>query len=400
MPALTKKKTKTAESLDVSSIQAKLQAGRQALINSLVERQPEVDLCATAMLAGEHVLFVGPPGSAKSAMLDGLLQLLPTASAFSILFTKFTTPEEVFGPISLQGLKEDKYRRITTNMLPDAHLAFCDEIFKASSAILNTLLRMLNERVFANGDGTFRSCPLLFCLAASNEWPNDDNGGKELGALFDRFLFRKEVKYVSKNGRKELLRRSVANDTCQPVYTDHLTPMEVQAAQQLAQQLPWSDQGKKILWEILEELRRNGIAAGDRRIYKAVKAARAYAFLQGSNEVKPEHLEVLAHVLWDDPTEQPKKCMEVVTRLANPLGQRTLELSQQAEEVGQQAEEQLKGCTALERDGIIEGVRVKLKEIQRELRILQDSPARNQALDLVDDIDKDWQYKSIHATRE
>src|SRR5437667_10497817 len=107
---------------------------------------------------------------------------------FTALLTKFTSPEELFGAISVQGLKEDKYRRVTTGKLPEAELAFLDEVYKASSAILNTLLRILNERVFENGDGTFVRVPLKLCVGASNEWPHSQEGGKELAALFDRFV--------------------------------------------------------------------------------------------------------------------------------------------------------------------------------------------------------------------
>ena len=114
-------------------------------------------------------------------------------SRFSLLLTKFTTREEVVGPISIRGLKEDRYRRVTAGKLPEAELAFLDELFKGSSAILNTLLKMLNERVFEN-DGATVPVPLKLCLAASNEWPQAYEGGKELNALFDRLLFRKAVR--------------------------------------------------------------------------------------------------------------------------------------------------------------------------------------------------------------
>jgi MoxR-like ATPase len=113
---------------------------------------------------------------------------------FSILLTKFSVPEEVFGPISLAALKEDRFRRVTAGRLPEAHLAFIDEIWKASSAILNTLLRMLNEGVFEN-DGEFARVPLRLCVAPSNEWPAAETG-KELRALLDRFLFRETVRPI------------------------------------------------------------------------------------------------------------------------------------------------------------------------------------------------------------
>jgi len=122
----------------------------------------------TALVAGEHLLLVSPPGCAKSLLLDSLLAAAG-GSKFSILLTKFTVPEEVFGPISLVGLKEDRFRRVTTGRLPEADFAFVDEVFKASSAILNTLLGILNERAFDAGDGVARPVRMVAksCCVAS-----------------------------------------------------------------------------------------------------------------------------------------------------------------------------------------------------------------------------------------
>jgi MoxR-like ATPase len=133
-------------------LQAKFAAARVELASSLIEREDEIDVVLTAPLAHEHVLLVGPPGCGKSLLLDSLLSWTG-GTKFSLLFTKFTCPEECFGPVSLMALKEDKYLRITTGKLPEANYAFHDEILKASSAILNTLLKILNERVYDAGDG-------------------------------------------------------------------------------------------------------------------------------------------------------------------------------------------------------------------------------------------------------
>jgi MoxR domain in the MoxR-vWA-beta-propeller ternary systems len=174
------------------TVQRKFAVARKEMGDALIERRGEVDVVLTGLICQEHPLLVGPPGTGKSLLLDSLLAWTGTAKRFTCLFSKFSTPEEVFGPISVAGLKADQYRRVTTDKLPEAHFAFLDEIFKASSAILNTMLRILNERTYENGDGTMRLCPLRLCVAASNEFPTDD-GGKELGALFDRFLLRKKV---------------------------------------------------------------------------------------------------------------------------------------------------------------------------------------------------------------
>src|SRR5215213_3644616 len=132
---------------------------RKELSSALIERDDEIDLVLTALLADEHVLLVGPPGCGKSLLLDSLLAWTG-GSKFSILFTKYTTPEEDVGPVSLVALKADKYVRVTAGKLPEAEYAFLDEVYKASSAILNVMLRLLNERTFDAGDGAVRKVPL------------------------------------------------------------------------------------------------------------------------------------------------------------------------------------------------------------------------------------------------
>src|SRR4051795_5053066 len=147
-------------------VQAKFATTRKELSAELIERDDEVDLVLTALVAQEHVLLVGPTGCAKSLLLDALMRGL-SGRRFSILLNRFTVPEEVLGPISVSGLKADVYRRVTAGKLPEADLAFLDEIFKASSAILNVLLKLLNERVHEVGDGTSVKVPLRLAVAAS-----------------------------------------------------------------------------------------------------------------------------------------------------------------------------------------------------------------------------------------
>jgi MoxR-like ATPase len=234
-------------------------------------------------------------------------------STFSLLLNKFSVPEEVFGPYSIKSLKNDRFERVTTNRLPEAHVAFLDEIFKGSSAILNTTLKILNERLFENGDGTYRQCPLKICVSASNEWPD----GQELGALFDRFLFRKVVRPVSKAGRSRLLR----DDDLTPKLSTTITADEIDEAYEEAADLVMTEDALEALETILAELNEEGIFPGDRRVRKAIMAAKAFAYLCAEDkEVAPEHLEILAHVLWDDPTEQPAKAGKIVAKIANPVG--------------------------------------------------------------------------------
>lgn len=143
-----------------------------------------IDLLLLAMFCNEHIVLLGPPGTAKTTVANRLAQLISDGEFFYNLMTRFTTPDEVFGPVSLPSLKIGELKRNTSAYLPTASIALLDEIFKSSSIILNSILDILNERTFKN-NGKVRATPLLTLIGASNEMPAGD-----LSALFDRFTFR------------------------------------------------------------------------------------------------------------------------------------------------------------------------------------------------------------------
>lgn len=178
----------------------KLHTMLEALQTGLLERDVPVRLGLLALLAGEHVLLLGPPGSAKSALARRLHAALAGGRYFERLLTRFSTPEELFGPLSLKALEDDRYERLIEGYLPTASVAFLDEVFKANSAILNALLGLLNERVFDNGRERL-SVPLVSVVGASNEVPADE----ALLAFYDRFLLRVPVAAVSDAAFAQLL---------------------------------------------------------------------------------------------------------------------------------------------------------------------------------------------------
>jgi MoxR-like ATPase len=372
-----------------SPLQAKFAAARAALQAALIERDEEIDLALTALVAQEHLLLVGPPGVAKSLLLDSIMDWMG-GSRFTMLVNKFSTPEELYGPVSVKGLKEDKYVRITSGRLPEAHGAFLDEVFKGSSAILNTLLRILNERLFDAGDGSLKKVPLRLCVAASNEWPGSQEGGQELGPLFDRFLIRKTVKPIMSASGKQRLRWGGSHV---PTFTDKVTPSEVDAAAAEAAALPWSTEAQAAYDTILRELAKEGIFPSDRRDAKAVGICQAYAWLAGASQVNPEHLEVLAHVLWMDPAEQPARAAQVVAKIANPVGMVVNGLLLEAE--------QILASVDVKHLASVTSATTKLTDIGKQLSPHKGHPkadkARQYIWDAIQEIKKQWTAKSDEA---
>jgi MoxR-like ATPase len=256
-----------------------------------------IRLLMISVVAGEHCVLLGPPGTAKSALIRSLAELMQ-AQYFEYLLTRFTEPNEIFGPVDIVAFREGTYRRNTQGMLPESEIVFLDEVFKANSAILNALLTLLNERKFTSGGKVMR-CPLISVFAASNEVPGDET----LNAIFDRFLLRVHSDNLDAYHFSELLQRGIQHEIRQ-MAGDPLKP--VVSARELADlgksfggRMNFSDNFLSAYKGIVFQIRAEGISLSDRRVVKMLKLFAASAYLDGRSTTDPSDFFVLKHI-WNN----------------------------------------------------------------------------------------------------
>lgn len=281
----------------------------KALCNGVYERETTIRLCLLAALSGESVFLLGPPGIAKSFIAKRLIQAFDESSFFDYLMTRFSTPEEVFGPLSIQELKDNgSYIRLTEGYLPTADVVFLDEIWKAGPAILNTLLTVINERTFKNGQHIL-PIPMRLLITASNELPEANSG---LDALYDRMLIRISINRIQekKNFKAMLMGEgkiadisselAIKNDEFQ-LWQEQINDVKLSEAlfekiYQLKSQIEQSQDSNEE-----DGCNNNDLYISDRRWKKSIRLLKACAYFNGRDEINPLDLLILKDCLWNNP---------------------------------------------------------------------------------------------------
>ena len=299
---------------------ASFKAMESDLATVVFDRHEEIHTAILALITKKHHFSLGEPGIAKSMMVDELIKRisgLHTGDTFSILLSRTTTPDELLGGIDIIRYTEGRgMKRMPDRFFPRAKIAFLDEIFNASSPILNTTLKILNERFFYNYDDDPHT-PLISCFAASNSLPQSD----DLRALYDRLHFRHKVNNISNTSTFV----SMLAAEVDPNPKQHINLEDIETASVETSKVTIGQNIYEALVEIKAALASEGITVTDRRWKQTISVIQAEAWLDGSMAAKPKHLSSLPHLLWSDPNDY-RKVAKIVNDVANPAERNALEL--------------------------------------------------------------------------
>lgn len=284
----------------------KLNQVLQHLKSTFVGKDDIIDLMGICLAGRENIFLLGPPGTAKSALVRELARLL-NGKTFEYLLTRFTEPNELFGPFDIRKLREGDLVTNTEGMLPEASFIFLDELLNANSAILNSLLMVLNERIFRRGRET-RKLPALMIVGASNHLPEDE----ALQALFDRFLVRVHCGYVDPHQLNDVLDAGWALEQKQNSVVPDISSEDILALQALVPTVNLQDIRPAYI-ELIEKLRNAGVAVSDRRAVKLQRLIAASALLCNRFTAYLSDMWVLRYI-WD--TDEQR---EIIAGIVNAV---------------------------------------------------------------------------------
>lgn len=285
----------------------KLNAVLSYVKETFVGKNDVVDLLGICLLARENAFLYGPPGTAKSAIVRTLARTVKDGKNFEYLLTRFTEPNEIFGPFDIRKLKEGELLTNTEGMMPEAAMVFLDEIFNANSAILNSLLMALNEKMFKRGKESKR-LPALMFVGASNVLPEDE----ALNALFDRFLIRVMVENVQPDLLHQVLLAGRKLEQSADMEIPGITSDEIRHLQDQCRAVDLNPIYEVYLNTIIS-LRNTGIAISDRRAVKLQNLIAASALICGRTAATKSDLWILKHI-WD--TEEQIEILEgIINRI-------------------------------------------------------------------------------------
>lgn len=302
---------------DYSKLVELMKRFREELAKPFIGREEEALVLTLAIMTAEHAILVGEPGTAKSAMARRAADLVK-AKFFKYLLTRYTDPDELFGPLDIAALREGRYVRISVNRLPEAEIVFLDEIFNASSAILNTLLTLMNERVIYDGYREIQ-VPLWTLISASNAVPEES----EYRALYDRFLLRHFVKPISEDKWSELLDavwriEREGYRAIEPLFSMR----ELREVYDVIFNVDLSSIKDKLV-KLYAAIEDQGVHISDRRKGKALKVIAAHTLLLGRSKAIEEDLVVLKYVAPQTPEEAEKTYIVLLEEVS--LRERVLE---------------------------------------------------------------------------
>ncbi|MEG2891847.1 MAG: AAA family ATPase [Clostridium sp.] len=356
---------------EVSIIIDKFQSISSELKSIFVERDEVIENSIKALITGQCVLLIGPPGTAKSALVNELCGRITKGRYFSWLLNRTSDPSEILGPFSIKQMENDKFVRVTKSKLPEAEIVFLDEVFKCNEPTLNILLPLVNEKVFYN-DGIAVDVPLISLFAASNEFPEEDS----LMAFYDRMIFRMYVDYVSDVQNKLAMLKNFIKSDKKSENTTTVTIDEISILKQSLNYVEISDDILKEYISLMNALLREGVIVSDRRQNECLKVLRANAMLNGRWEVISEDFKCLKDVLWNEPSEI-EKIEEILKESAVSAYEKEYNLiKKRFVEIVDSAETITNISMMIEVKGSVEYIYEKLKRIMREIDIMEESTQR------------------------